>query len=125
MKKEFNRNDLAAIKRAAANIAPLAAKRDKLTEKINKLTAERADLEMQISLHNGPIQQITGFNVEDLVERGTDKKFILKYPDTIVPDLIPEVNKEEAYEVLEAYDEKAEVDEIETVPAEAPFNPIN
>ena len=125
MKKEFNRNDLAAIKRAAANIAPLAAKRDKLTEKIEKLMAEREDLNMQISYHNMPIQQMTGFNVEDLVERGTDKKFVLKYPDTIVPDLIPEVNEEEAVEVAEAYDERAEVDEVETAPADAPFNPIN
>lgn len=125
MKKEFNRNDLAAIKRAAANIAPLAAKRDKLTEKIEKLVAEREDLNMQISYHNMPIQQMTGFNVEDLVERGTDKKFVLKYPDTIVPDLIPEVNEKEAAEVAEAYDERAEVDEVETTPADAPFNPIN
>lgn len=125
MKKEFNRNDLAAIKRAAANIAPLAAKRDKLTEKIEKLMAEREDLNMQISYHNMPIQQMTGFNVEDLVERGADKKFVLKYPDTIVPDLIPEVNEEEAVEVAEAYDERAEVDEVETAPADAPFNPIN
>ena len=125
MKKEFNRNDLAAIKRAAANIAPLAAKRDKLTEKIEKLMAEREDLNMQISYHNMPIQQMTGFNVEDLVERGIDKKFVLKYPDTIIPDLIPEVNEEEAVEVAEAYDERAEVDEVETTPADAPFNPIN
>lgn len=125
MKKEFNRNDLAAIKRAAANIAPLAAKRDKLTEKIEKLMAEREDLNMQISYHNMPIQQMTGFNVEDLVERGVDKKFVLKYPDTIVPNLIPEVNEEEAVEVAEAYDERAEVDEVETAPADAPFNPIN
>ena len=125
MKKEFNRNDLAAIKRAAANIAPLAAKRDKLTEKIEKLMAEREDLNMQISYHNMPIQQMTGFNVEDLVERGTDKKFVLKYPDTIIPDLIPEVNEKEAVEVAEAYDERAEVDEVETAPADAPFNPIN
>lgn len=125
MKKEFNRNDLAAIKRAAANIAPLAAKRDKLTEKIDKLIAERENLNTQISYHNLPIQQITGFNVEDLVERGTDKKFVLKYPDTIIPDLIPEVNEEEVAQVVEAYDEKAAVDEVETAPANAPFNPLN
>lgn len=121
MKKELNRNDLAAIKRAAASIAPLAAKRDKLTEKIEKLVAERADLDTQISLHNGPIQQMTGFNVEDLVERSADKKFVFKYPDTI----IPEVNEEEAAEVVEAYDERAAVDEVETTPANAPFNPLD
>lgn len=117
MKKEFNRNDLAAIKRAAASIAPLAAKRDKLTEKIKKLMAERDDLEGQISLHNSPIQHMTGFNVEDLVERDADKKFVLKYPETIVPDLIPEVT-----EAVETIDETAVVDEVETAPADAPYN---
>ena len=119
MKKEFNRNDLAAIKRAAANIAPLATKRDKLTEKINKLLAEREDIESQISIYNNPIQHMTGFNVEDLVARNEDRKFVLKYPETIIPDLIPEVAEE-----IETIDEVV-VDEIETSPAEAPFNPIN
>lgn len=117
MKKEFNRNDLAAIKRAAASIAPLTAKRDKLTEKINKLIAEREDLETKISFYNGPIQHMTGFNVEDLVERDEDKKFIFKYPETIVPDLIPEVA-----EAVEAIDETAVVEEVETAPADAPYN---
>lgn len=116
MKKEFNRNDLAAIKRAAASIAPLAAKRDKLTEKINKLVAERDDIEEQISFHNGPIQHMTGYNVEDLVERDADKKFVFKYPETIVPDLIPEVA-----EAVETIDETAVVDEVETAPADSPY----
>lgn len=116
MKKEFNRNDLAAIKRAAASIAPLAAKRDKLTEKIDKLVAERDDIEEQISFHNGPIQHMTGFNVEDLVERDADKKFVFKYPETIVPDLIPEVT-----EAVETIDETAVVDEVETAPADSPY----
>ncbi len=125
MKKEFNRNDLAAIKRAAASIAPLAAKRNKLTEKIDKIVAERADLDAQIALYNEPVQQITGFDVEDLVERGPDKKFMFKYPDTIIPDFIPEVNEKEVTETIEAYDERAVVDEVETAPDNAPFNPIN
>lgn len=120
MKKEFNRNDLAAIKRAAASIAPLAAKRDKLTEKIDKLVAEREDIIMQISSHNLPIQNMTGFNVEDLVEKDADKKFVFKYPETIVPDLIPEIA-----EAVETIDELAVIEEVETTPAEAPFNPLN
>lgn len=120
MKKEFNRNDLAAIKRAAASIAPLAAKRDKLTEKINKLLVEREDIEEQISFYNGPVQHITGYNVEDLVVRGADKRFLFKYPDTIVPDFIPEVAEE-----VETIDETEVVDEVETTPAKAPYNPLN
>lgn len=117
MKKEFNRNELAAIKRAAASIGPLAAKRDKLTEKIDKLIADRDVIEQQIASYNTPIVNMTGYPVEDLVKKDTDGKFVFKYPDTIIPDLIPEVA-----EPVETIDETAVVDEVETAPADAPFN---
>lgn len=125
MKKEFNRNDLAAIKRAAASIAPLAAKRDKLLIKRTELQKQIDELQGRINLFNIPIKEMTGYNAEDLVERKADNTFALKYPDTIIPDLIPEVNEEEAAEAVEAYDERATVDEVETTPANAPFNPLD
>ena len=117
MKKEFNRNDLAAIKRAAANIAPLAAKRDKITEKIEKLLKERAVFEEQIANYNSPTLNMTGYNVEDLVVRDEDKKFVFKYPETIIPNLITEDT-----EPVETIDETAVVEEVETAPAEAPID---
>lgn len=125
MKKEFNRNDLAAIKRAAASIAPLAAKRDKLIAKRDEVVAQIVDIEQRINSFNFPVVQMTGCTAEDLVTKDVDGKFIFRYPDTIIPDLIPEVKEEEVAEVVEAYDERAAVDEVETAPADAPFNPLN
>ena len=117
MKKEFNRNDLAAIKRAAASIAPLAAKRDKLFIKRTELQRQIDEIQGRINLYNIPIKDMTGYNAEDLVDRRADGTYVLKYPDTIVPDLIPEVA-----ETVETIDETAVVEEIETAPTDAPHN---
>lgn len=116
MKKEFNRNDLAAIKRAAASIAPLTIKRDKLLTKRWEIQKQIDETQGQINLFNIPIKEMTGYNAEDLVTKDDNKKLIFKYPDTIVPDLIPE-----AIEEVETIDETAVVDEVETAPADSPY----
>lgn len=116
MKKEFNRNELAAIKRAAASIKPLAAKRDRLIEKRNALQAEIDALQGRINCYNIPIVDMTGYNAEDLVTKDANNNLVFKYPDTIVPDLIPEVT-----EAVAAIDETEVVDEVETAPADAPY----
>lgn len=119
MKKEFNRNDLAAIKRAAASIAPLAAKRDKILAKRALLQMELDDLNGRINLFNMPIKEMTGYNAEELVER-KDGTYVLRYPDTIVPEEVP-VNYEPAANVADI-DDTEKVDEVETAPADAPFD---
>lgn len=115
MKKEFNRNDLAAIKRAAASIAPLAAKKEKLLAKKAAIDAELDYIQERIDGFNVPIVNMTGYTAEDMVTRDADNKYVFKYPDTIIPDLIPEVT--EQAEV----DDTAAVDEVETAPADAPY----
>ena len=122
MKKEFNRNDLAAIKRAAASITPLAAKRDKLLEKRDSLNVEIERIQSIINSFNVPIKDMTGYGADDLVVKDGNNKFVFRYPDTIVP---PEIDFETMKETAEAIDETAVVDEVETIPAEAPFNPLN
>lgn len=120
MKKEFNRNDLAAIKRAAASIAPLAAKRDKILAKRALLQMELDDLNGRINLFNMPIKEMTGYNAEELVER-KDGTYVLRYPDTIVPEEEVPVNYEPAANVADI-DDTEKVDEVETAPADAPFD---
>lgn len=122
MKKEFNRNDLAAIKRAAASITPLAAKRDKLLEKRDSLNVEIERIQSIINSFNVPIKDMTGYGADDLVVKDENNKFVFRYPDTIVP---PKIDFEAMKETAEAIDETAVVDEVETIPAEAPFNPLN
>jgi septin family protein len=121
MKKELSRNDLAAIKRAAESIKPLATKRDRLTAKIDELIKQRDAINERIGYFNLPIINLTGFETEDLVERDESGKLVFKYPDTIIPNLIPEETKDEVADI----DENAVVDEVETTAAEAPFNPID
>ena len=122
MKKEFNRNDLAAIKRAAASIAPLAAKRDKLLEKRDALNAQIGDIQNAINSFNIPIKEMTGYGADDLIVRDENGKLVLRFPDTIVP---PEINFEAMKETAAAMDDTAVVDEVETAPATAPFNPLD
>lgn len=117
MKKEFNRNDLAAIKRAAASIAPLNAKKNKLCEKRDKLDEELLSIQHKIDSYNIPIVNMTGYIVEDLVTKDIDNKFVFKYPETIIPNIIPEEVEE-----VETIDETAVVDEVETAPADAPID---
>lgn len=122
MKKEFNRNDLAAIKRAAASIAPLAAKRDKLLEKRNALNAQILSIQSVINSFNSPIKEMTGYGADDLIVKDDNGKLVLRFPDTIIP---PEINFEAMEETAAAMDDTAVVDEVETSPADAPFNPLN
>lgn len=122
MKKEFNRNDLAAIKRAAASIAPLAAKRDKLLEKRDALNAEIERIQSIINSFNVPIKDMTGYGADDLVVKDENNKFVFRYPDTIIP---PVIDFEAMRETAEAIDETAVVDEVETAPAAASFNPLD
>lgn len=122
MKKEFNRNDLAAIKRAAASIAPLAAKRDKLLEKRDDLNAKIESIQSAINSFNIPIKEMTGYGADDLIVKDDNGKFVLRFPNTIIP---PEINFEAMEETAAAMDDTAVVDEVETSPADAPFNPLN
>lgn len=122
MKKEFNRNDLAAIKRAAASIAPLAAKRDKLLEKRDALNTQIESIQSVINSFNIPIKEMTGYGADDLIVKDDNGKFVLRFPDTIIP---PEINFGAMEETVTAIDDTAVVDEVETSPAEAPFNPLN
>lgn len=122
MKKEFNRNDLAAIKRAAASIAPLAAKRDKLLKKRGVLNAQIDSTQRAISSFNIPIKEMTGYEADDLIVKDDNGKFVFRFPDTIIP---PEMNFGAMEETVTAIDDTAVVDEVETSPAEAPFNPLN
>lgn len=118
MKKKLTRNDIAAIKRAAASIMPLATKQNKLMLKKLDLQDKIKELQDKIDALNVPVKEMTGYNVDELVYRTVDKKFVFKY-DTIIPEIFPDIIEDIKL------DEAAVVDEVETMPAESPFNPIN
>lgn len=113
MKKEFTKFFVASLKRTAQNVSPLLKREQKLREEIKNINAELALIEEQIEVYDAPIKLTTGgYGVEDLVERvveSTDKvdkngntikitKWVLKYPDTVIP---PTEEKEEKEENVE------------------------
>lgn len=119
MKKEFNRNDIAAIKRAAASITPLIAKRDKILMQKMTLQLKLDELQSRIDLFNVPIKEMTGYNTEDLVER-KDGTYILKYPETVIPE---QIQIEDTLEcAVIDIDDTEKVEEVESAPTYLPFN---
>lgn len=98
--KELSKFEIAAIKRTAQNVNAMVTKKTKLKEKIDALQAEYDQIEEAQEQFEAPIKKMTGgYGTEDLVEKviedtgKLDKngktmklaKYILKYPDTILP----------------------------------------
>ena len=114
MKKTFSKIEIAVIKRTAQNVSQFVAKKEKLDAKIAELEAEKASLQPIIDSFQGPIKEMTGgYTTEDLVVRETvhtgkmdaktgkeitQTRFVLKYPETVIP-----VEAEEGQEAQEEF----------------------
>jgi prefoldin subunit 5 len=98
--KEFSKFQIATIKRTAQSVNPIVSKKNRLKAQIAEFQAEVDSLEIQQNAFEAPIKEITGgYTTEDLVDKvvtGTGKfdksgveikttKYVLKYPETIVP----------------------------------------
>ena len=133
MEKKFTNREIAVIKRVAKNVNPMVTRKNKIEEQMKELQAE---YELQSQLQEqfeAPIKTLTGgYTTEDLVEKviettsSFDKngkpirvtKYVLKYPDTIVP---PEMEGADPADV----DDTATVPEVEQNPSdEDAFNPM-
>ena len=115
MKREFNKFEIASIKRVASAVERFVQKKKKIEEQISILKEEHSKIAAEQEIWEAPIKNMTGgFSTEDLVRKviGENKvpKFILKYPDTVLP---PEV-----FTTLESItsiniDDKATVDMVD------------
>ena len=86
MKKNFSKFEIASIKRTAQSVDKYVNKKAQLIEKKAELDAEINQLSIMINGWQEPIKQMTGgFTTEDLIVRGEDKKYELKYPETVIP----------------------------------------
>lgn len=101
MEKKFSKIQIAAIKRTAQNVATFVTKKERIDAKIAELEAEKKALQPLIDSFQGPIKEMTGgYTTEDLVQREVVKtgkidtktgkeiistRYILKYPDTVIP----------------------------------------
>ena len=108
-KEKFNRTFIASMKRVARNVAPLTREKAKLNKEIAERQARLVEVEEEIAGHEVSIKRVTGgYTTEDLIERvvvdtGKDDKngrpikdtqFNLRYPETIVPPIENEGDKE-------------------------------
>lgn len=115
--KEFSKFEIATIKRTAQNVAPLVRRKTKIKEQIAKLQEEYDLLNtQQLQWEQAIVTMTGGYTTEDLVDKvieitnSVDKdgnpikvtKYVLKYPDTVVPVPTDVVSvQEEAQEEIE------------------------
>lgn len=98
--KKFSKFEVAVIKRTAQNVNPMVTKKEKIKTKIDELQAEYDNLSTMQEQYEASIKTMTGgYGTEDIVEKkieetgSVDKngnkikitKYVLKYPDTIIP----------------------------------------
>jgi len=107
-KKEFNRNFIASMKRVARNIASSVKEKGKLEREISEKQARIAEITKEIEESEATIRRKTGYGVMDLVKREVvdtgkvdkngkpikDTQFNLIYPETVVPPVKDEGDKE-------------------------------
>lgn len=99
IERKFDKFFVANLKRTAQMVSPMVREKDKLVDEINEKYARIDALRAQIESLNSHIRQECGYGVEDLITREVvntgklDKagkpvkvtKWILKYPETIIP----------------------------------------
>ena len=103
--KKFTKFEIATIKRTAQNVSPMVSKKRKIAAQIIALKEEYDNLAKMQEQYEASIRTMTGgFSTEDLVNKvvettnSLDKngnpikvtKFVLKYPDTVVPPTVGE-----------------------------------
>jgi hypothetical protein len=115
--KEFSKFEIATIKRTAQNVAPLVRRKTKIKEQIAKLQEEYDLLNtQQLQWEQAIVTMTGGYTTEDLVDKviettnSVDKdgnpvkvtKYVLKYPDTVVPTpIVGALAQEEVQEEIE------------------------
>lgn len=137
MEKKFSKLQIAAIKRTAQNVAQFTTKKERLDAKIAELEAEKKSLQPMIDAFQGPIKEMTGgYTTEDLVQREVIKtgkldsktgkeiiqtRFVLKYPETVIPPVQAQAPAEPAEMPDEEF--KARVEQEEQMFAESNDDP--
>lgn len=134
--RKFSKFEIATIKRTAQSVNPMVSKKAKLKEQIDALQAEYDQLNTMQEQYEASIKTMTGgYGTEDLVDKviettsAVDKngkpikvtKYVLKYPETVIPIAAEEIEGMTATEV----DDTAVVEEVETPKdAETPVSPF-
>lgn len=133
--KKFSKFEIATIKRTAQNVNPMVTKRAKLMEQIKALQDEYDQLAVMQEQYEASIKTMTGgYTTEDLVTKvvettnSVDKngkpikitKYVLKYPETIIPVIDDEATESTGFCVVEGMEvQQEEEDSSEATSATA------
>lgn len=101
---KFTKFQIAQLKRTAQNVSQMVRRKETIVKNLTELNAELEQINAQIDGWQGPIKMVfDGYTTEDLVEKqvtDTGKadpktgktikvtKFILKYPETVLPPTV-------------------------------------
>ena len=111
--KEFSKFQIAQLKRTAQNVEQSVKRKNKLEKQIIELSQEYKQAKEEIDAWQAPIKAVFhGHTTEELVKSVTtdtgklDKngkpikvtKFVLKYPDTIVPPVVEDAETDNTVE---------------------------
>lgn len=105
-KSKFTKFQIAQLKRTAQNVNQMVRRKETIVKNLNELNTELLQIQAQIDGWQAPIKMVfDDYTTEDLVEKvvtTTDKvdpktgknikvtKFVLKYPETIIPPTVIE-----------------------------------
>ena len=123
-KKAFDKFFVANLRRIAQMVNPYIKEKQKLVEEIKKREDRIKVLDEQINNLDGHIRSVSGgYGVEDLIERKVETKineegketkmvkWVLKYPETIVPEKTEEeINPDILATTEEVKEEQKKVD---------------
>lgn len=134
--RKFSKFEIATIKRTAQSVNPMVSKKAKIKEQIDALQAEYDQLNTMQEQYEASIKTMTGgYGTEDLVDKviettsAVDKngkpikvtKYVLKYPETVIPIAAEEIEGMTVAEV----DETAVVEGVVAPKdAETPVSPF-
>lgn len=101
--KEYTSIQKATVKRTRQNVDSSFEKLNKINAKIEKLQKEKEEFESMIEMMELPIIHMTGYKSTDLCIKTKDEKtgqarFVLLYPETLIPTSIPAIDETEHVE---------------------------
>lgn len=113
--KEYTSIQKATVKRTRQNVDSSFEKLAKINAKLEKLQKEKEEFESMIEMMELPIIHMTGYKSTDLCIKTKDEKtgqarFVLLYPETLVP-VVEETEHIEETITDELYEE-TELDEV-------------
>jgi hypothetical protein len=118
--KKFTSIQKASVKRTRQNVDSSFEKLNKINAKIQKLVEEKEELENMINMMEASVIYMTGYKSTDLCIKEKDEKtgqarFVLLYPETLIPEnSIPAIDETEHIEetITDELYEETEMDEL-------------